>query len=400
MNKKCAPENQLLTRTDSKNSEDLSKSITDHLISSISSTVFINIVPSQKSYLIDEKNYSFEKIKSEGLANFVLVGSLSTSGKKFRTNFELMDLDKDQIVWSLNKEFRTDGLFEAQDELEFLIRKAIQYNLTIGKVASDYLSDYFSDNKNDYVKLMKLNVAQYKEGVSISKNHAEPYRQIMERNPENSAAYYYYASSLMRQLSVNRNNISSDIKNVRESLKKGIELDPTNALLYPISAMLKLGATGRVDQSLINTALQFGSDNSFVLGYVATVYKFGNNPSKAVEFYKKYFSLSPGGPSDLKLNFLRSYIDLENYKDARELADQMIKSDKFSKFWGELILIYISHTMGEKKNAEELYRKFTEENKLYLEDIETQILSYPWVIYDDWYRTKLVRILKQIDKEK
>ena len=390
----------LLTRTDSKDGEDLSKSITDHLISSISSTVFINIVPSQKSYLIDEKNYSFEKIKSEGLANFVLVGSLSTSGKKFRTNFELMDLDKDQILWSLNKEFRTDGLFEAQDELEFLIRKAIQYNLTIGKVASDYLSDYFSDNKNDYVKLMKLNLAQYKEGVSISKNHAEPYRQILERNPENSAAYYYYASSLMRQLSVNRNNISSDIKNVRESIKKGIELDPKNALLYPISAMLKLGATGRIDQSLINTALQFGSDNSSVLGYIATVYKFGNNPSKAVEFYKKYFSLSPGAPSDLKLNFLRAYIDLENYKEARELAGQMIKSDKFSKFWGELILIYISYTKGEKKNAEELYRKFTEKNKLYLEDIETQILSYPWVIYDDWYRTKLVRILKQIDKEK
>ena len=210
----------------------------------------INIIPSQKSYMIQERRYSHERIKSEQIANFVLVGSLATSGKKFRTNFELMDLDKDQIVWSLNKDFNTDSLFEAQDELEFLIRKAIQYNATIGKGASDYLSNYFSENKSDYIKLMKLNVAQYKEGVSIGKNHAQPYKEIMESNPENSAAHYFYASNLMRQLSVNRNNISDDIKNVRNSLKKGMELDPTNALLYPISALLKLSGSGVVDKGL------------------------------------------------------------------------------------------------------------------------------------------------------
>ena len=386
-------------RTDSKDVEDLSKSITDHLISSISSTVLINIIPSQKSYMIQERSYSHERIKSEQIANFVLVGSLATSGNKFRTNFELLDLDKDQIVWSLNKDFNSDSLFEAQDELEFLIRKAIQYNATIGKGASDYLSNYFSENKSDYIKLMKLNVAQYKEGVSIGKNHAEPYREIMVSNPENSAAHYFYASNLMRQLSVNRNNISNDIKNVRNSLKKGIELDPTNALLYPISALLKLSGTGMVDKRLINKGLQYGDDNSFVLNSIATVYRFGNNPAKAIEFYKKCFALAPGVVGDAKLNLLRAYIDLRNYKEAKELANQMTRTDKFSKFWGKLILIFISYTKEDKDKGIDLYKKFINENSFSGQDLENEVLSYPWVTYDDWYKMNLVRVLKKIEKD-
>ena len=28
-----------------------------------------------------------------------------------------------------------------------------------------------------------------------------------------------------------------------------------------------------------------------------------------------------------------------------------------------------------------------------------QVLSYPWVTYDDWYKMNLVRVLKEIEKD-
>ena len=90
--------------------------------------------------------------------------------------------------------------------------------------------------------------------------------------------------------------------------------------------------------------------------------------------------------------------DLIN-KEAEELASQMTRSDKFSKFWGKLILIFISYTNEDKDKGIDLYKRFIKENRFSGQDLRNEVLSYPWVTYDDWYRMKLVRVLKQIEKD-
>ena len=39
------------------------------------------------------------------------------------------------------------------------------------------------------------------------------------------------------------------------------------------------------------------------------------------------------------------------------------------------------------------------ENNFSGKDLENEVLSYPWVTYDPWYRMNLVSALNRIDKE-
>ena len=115
-----------INRSGSDSYDYLSEGITDHLISSISSTVLLNIVPRQQSFMTKEKNFSYSQLREKMNVSFVLNGSTYVSNDKFRINFELIGLEKNEILWSESREFSLENFFDAQDEIEFLVRRVLQ----------------------------------------------------------------------------------------------------------------------------------------------------------------------------------------------------------------------------------------------------------------------------------
>ena len=63
------------------------------MISSISPTTILNILSTQRSYLISKRNTA-GKLRDELGVNFVVNGSILTSGDKFRVNIELRPENK------------------------------------------------------------------------------------------------------------------------------------------------------------------------------------------------------------------------------------------------------------------------------------------------------------------
>ena len=387
----------LENRSSSEEIENLSKSVTDHLISSISSTVLLNIVPTQLSYELKDAGLSNSDIKLKYGVSFVISGSIIASKDKFRVNLELVEVETNNILSTINEEFDRDDLFGAQDLLEKRARRAILSKLTAGEQAVRYYEKYFPD-KEDFVQLMKLNVAQNKDGISWSKNHAEPYRLILEKNMDNSAAHLLYARNLWRQLAVNRTNISADIKNIQVSIDKAIELDPDNAPAYAVAAGFKaMRNYSSVDKLLIEKALNMGGDNSETLSAVIAAYQFGNNHPKVIETSKKYFETAPFGPTRYRLSMLGSYIALSDNEGAKEVALNMVGADEFSDFWGELFLIFLEEKNGDNQKASALYADFIAKHKTNNQDLINKIKRFPWGI-EPWYINNLVSSLRSIDR--
>ena len=387
----------LESRDGSEDIENLSKSITDHLISSISSSVLLNIVPTQLSYKLTDAGFSDSDIKLKYGVSFVFSGSIITSNDKFRVNLELVDLGNNNILSTINEEFDLNDLFGAQDILEKKARRAILSNLTIGEQAVRYYEKYFPDEE-DFVRLMKLNVAQNKDGISWSKNHSEPYKRILEKNINNSAAHLLYARNLWRQLAVNRTNISADLKAIQSSIDKAIELDPANAPAYAVAAGFKAMRTQQpLDKVLMEKALNMGGDNSETISAVIGAYIWGNNHPKIIENIKKYFDLAPFGPTRFRLALLGSYIALSDNKAAKEVALNMVGADEFSDFWGELFLIFLEEKSGDQEMASTLYADFIAKNKTNNQDLINKIKSFPWGV-EPWYIRNLVSSLKEIER--
>lgn len=101
-------------------------------------------------------------------------------------------------MWADSKEFDLDDFFNAQDEIEFLTRRALQSNLTMGERYSSILADYFKDS-DEYKNVLKLLIEPYKDTFFVTRNYAEPFKLLTERNPNNSFAFLLYAQALLKQ---------------------------------------------------------------------------------------------------------------------------------------------------------------------------------------------------------
>ena len=220
-----------INRSGSDTYDYLSEGITDHLISSISSTVLLNIVPRQQSFITKEKNYSFAQIRERMNVSFILNGSTYVSNDKFRINFELIGLEKDEILWSESREFSLENFFDAQDEIEFLVRRVLQSKLTMGESYSSSLARYFKD-RTEYRTVLKLITEPYKDNFFVTEKYAEPFRLLTERNPKNSFAHFLYAQALLKQQRAGKLAFK-DYELMQNAIIKAKELDPYNSAVYP-----------------------------------------------------------------------------------------------------------------------------------------------------------------------
>ena len=172
--------------------------ISDHLISSLSPTTLLKVLPRKQSQFAKEQNFTLDEIQSNLGASFVLDGGITTSNEKFRVTIEMIDIKEDEVIWSSTQEFNVSNLFEAQDRLEFIVRRAIQANLTMGENLSKYIASSFS-NSTDYKKVLSLRVDNVKNSLKITNDYVEAYKKVYENNPNNSLALTLYSQALYHQ---------------------------------------------------------------------------------------------------------------------------------------------------------------------------------------------------------
>ena len=382
-------------RSSSEDLSNISKSLTDHLIASLPSTILLNVVPRRKSYLVTEEAYSNERMQKDLDVSFILSGSMSEAKNRVRINLELSNIYDENIVWSSTEEFQKDDAFSAQDKLERIVRRAIQSNLTMGESYISYYEKNFSDYE-DLLEIRKLDVATYKENVSIVKGLAQPYEKFVEKY-KNSAAYALYGLRLLQETNVVKDEGMMDAYNkaVRAQIK-AYELDPENARAILLRAIFSSLSSFNVDDELLEKAVSIAPESLDVLMGVGTAYRLGRKPLRAVEIYEKALDIVPLPPTDAKLNYLRALIDSKKFSKAESIAKEMKGSDKYSSYWGNLFLIYLKFENNDKDDAARLYKEFSKLNKVSLDDIISEIESYPWS-WDVWYKITLVDTLREID---
>ena len=179
--------------------KDLARGIQNQLISALSPTVLLPVVPKEETDQINSKNIPLEDLKTKHNVGFVISGSTLIQGKKFRLNLELLDVEKQKTVWSYMKDFSTDDPFGAQDEIEFDARKAIQEKFTMGETFSDSFVKYFGKGELYRNSLKAWTSFQRKEGETSGNNYSDAFKKIKDDNPDNSQAHLLYAISLYNE---------------------------------------------------------------------------------------------------------------------------------------------------------------------------------------------------------
>ena len=384
--------------------------ISDHLISSLSPTTLLKVLPRKQSQFAKEQNFTLDEIQSNLGASFVLDGGITASNEKFRVTIEMIDIKEDEVIWSSTQEFNVSNLFEAQDRLEFIVRRAIQANLTMGENLSKYIASSFS-NSVDYKKILSLRVDNVKNSLKITNDYVEAYKKVHENNPNNSLALTLYAQAMYHQLF----SIGLPFKDyavAEEAISKAIKIDTNNSLAYPLMAQIKRNMMGDASldfEEITRKGLELDPENYETIIQAAHNLVFISKFSEAITLYKKALKIAPYGPLPVRLFLLKTYSESGVYDVSEELAKElMLQEETHKKFWGTAFYASMLYEKNKIKVGKKILDDFLKENDMSFKEFVDEIWLSPFtgtitgdfdpVIDDVVYNLKMTYDPSLIDK--
>jgi len=376
-------------KSGSKEFDYIAEGISDHLMSSLTSNVLLNIIPKLQSYRIVDKDLSFKEIIDTYNVSYLLNGTTLISNEKFRINLELVDAHQEKIIWTVNKEYSVNDIFSAQDNIELIVLRSLQNNLTMGNVLSETFANSF-DNREDYKKVLNLRFLRHSDNFSISKDNELPYKELLAINPNNAMLNYLLAKSIyVKLINFKSTDRKKDIKNMEDALKKSIKLNPDNSMSYPLLGLMSegnmlgnfddkgLGQQRQKANSYLQKGLELGPNNMETLFYSGMYYQSIGKSSKAISLFDRAIKLAPFGPEAIRVNLMSSHLAKFDFKTATDIARSILnQGDRRSIFIGSMFLAYIKAKTNKVEEAKTDFEKIMDNNKYTKNEAIYQIRRY------------------------
>ena len=351
----------------------IAEGISDHLTTSLTSKVLLNIIPKIQSYEITDKKLAFRDLIDKYDISYLLNGTTLVSGDKFRINLELIDIHQEKLIWGTNKEYLVNDVFLAQDDVEFIVLRSLQNNLTMGTSLSEEFVQSFP-NSDDYKKILNLRFTRHIDEFSVSDENDVPYKKLLASMPENSMLNYLFAKSLlMKVINFRSNDRKKDIIDLENALKKSISLNPKNPLPYALLGLIMEGHTlANFDKDLgkqrsnatkyVEKAIELGPENMEALFYSGKFYRTIGNFNKAIKLFEKAIEIAPFGPEEIRINLVSTHLANFDFDTASQIAALLLdQGDKRSIFIGSMFLIYIKAKTGEIEDAKKDFKIILDE---------------------------------------
>ena len=347
-------------------------------------------VVSHKSVSFYINQYSQSRMVQELNLDFLIEGSVQTSGDQVRINIQLIDARTSEYIWtktydrylgeflSLQKELAEDILTEVN--AAFGHDAGPKLAISTERVNPDALK-YFMQAKSvggdDELSLLMQSIAvdstfspayaqlalvhAFRFAFTLSEDNRQKSQQAISKvlvlNPNSSLVYLS-----MAMLS----EFSFDWGNAEKAFQKAIELNPLNDLAYHELAQLQL-RLGRFEEAIESEkrAIYLAPNSFHYQNGLGEIYLFQRDYEKAILEMNKALQLNADYPPSHRW-LAKAYMHKQDYQKALEHYDIFSKMyDQIhnpSNFRSGLAQIY-GHT-GQKQKALDLINTFLENNSV------------------------------------
>ena len=387
----------------------IAEGISDHLTNSLNSSVLLNIIPKSQSYKIFEENLSFQDLVDKYDISYLLNGTTLVASEKFRVNLELIDIHEEKVIWNANEEYLVDDIFSAQDNVELLVIKSLQKNLTMGEALSEVFAESFKE-REEYKKILNLRFIKHGEKYFVSEDSEVPYKELLSSQPDNALLNYLFAKSIMTKLTNFRSkDRKKDIGDMEDALRKSIELDPEISLPYPLLAYIgegnilgnfvsdeKMKERRQVGNSLVQKGLELGSNNVETLFYSGMYFKRVGKYDNAISLFERAIKLAPFGPEAIRINLISTHLAKFDFDTAREIAETVFdQGDKRSIFIASMFFAYINAKTNKVEEAKTNLKDILKNYKYTKTEAIYQIRRYgpgSWTWFSTEFKTTMERL--------
>ena len=295
--------------------DDFIDGIVEDIITEFSLINSIEIISHAAAFSFKNKEHTIGDIQKQFGVDFILSGSIRSSGQRVRVSVELLDPETENTLWNERYDRVLEDIFEVQDE----IVKNVMFSLT-GEIEVKTLERMHrkpTDNLTSYENLLKGKRAHHKYK---QETHAEAvgfFNKAIELDPDNGSAYAWKACAVGGGLQRGFFTESEEfnVQQVAELIQKAQEINQNDFECYRMLCRVYLNVYNDHEKSIEfgKKSYQLNPNDPRILWGYGTVLALAGEGQLALEYVEKAHDLSPHIGIEGSVDVLISSVVLAHY---------------------------------------------------------------------------------------
>ena len=310
--------------------EYLSDGMTETLINSLSQIPNLSVKARSSVFRYKGKELDAKKVASDLNVQAILTGRVSQLGNQMVLNLELIDAQKENVLWGNRYTLNSSELVSLQSKVAHDVSNELKIKLSGEEVAK--VEENFTDNSEAYQLYLKGRFHWNKRDADEFLKAADFFNQAIEKDPKYALAYsgladsygllpYYGAfrpkeympkakAAALKALRLDDNLAEAhaslgqillyydfDWEGAEREYKRAIELDPNYSTSHQWYGLLLTNA-GRHDEAIkeLSRALELDPISIAINQNMADFYTNARRTDEAIAQYKKLNELFPDNP--------------------------------------------------------------------------------------------------------
>ena len=241
--------------------------IYEDILTELSMVRQLSIVSRQSSVNFADSDDDLDDFIKQFKVNYMIQGSVRSSGNKVRVTVSLIETEANEILWSKRFDRSIDDIFEVQDEIVRSVTQEILGEIEL--VSLQRAKRKPTENMSSYEFLLKGKEMHHQFESGSNKIALEMFDAAIEADPNNAQAYAWKACTL------------------GQGMARGFIQRSFEELMPEFSRLLE-------------TAIKIDSNDFECHRLLSAVYSGTGKPKLAVEHGKKAYDMVPNDPRILQ----------------------------------------------------------------------------------------------------
>ena len=199
--------------------------IVEDLITEFSMIKELEVLSRQSSFEFRESNQDIDEFSKKFGLNFIVSGSVRTSGKRVRLSIQLNDPTIDKVIWSNRYDRIMEDIFDLQDEIVQTVAIALVGEIEINSLNRAKRKP--TENMNSYDFLLRGKELHHKFEKDANHQALNMFDKAIEADLNNAQAYAWKACTVGQALFRNYSDIDDEtlIQETIELIENAHELN-------------------------------------------------------------------------------------------------------------------------------------------------------------------------------
>jgi adenylate cyclase len=307
--------------------EYMADGISEHIISTLARIPQMFIVSRKSTFYYKGKAVDVRQVARELGVQYVLEGSLQTSGDRVRITAQLIDALSGLHVWSEHYDRSVDDFFALQDDITHKIAVALQVELTRGEQA--LIETQTTTNLQAWLKFQQAFEAYGAFTPDGNRLARKLLHEAVELDPYFAQAWTFigWTHFIDARLGYSESRTESLTKS-NELVDKAASVHPELPELYLLRAFLHM-IEGKLDEAIIlgRKLLEVAPGSSNYHAGNAMIMLYAGEFDASIEFMQKAKRLSPLGRTWYDLVLGRAYLLKRDYESAATTFERITTED-------------------------------------------------------------------------